>query len=125
MQRKPMTRQRSPWENVTNERLTEELLSAPMSTHRRRVSDGVLLAIVAEEPQGLHMSISFRDHRGRPNRYPTWDEIAHARDELLPDDREFAMFLPRQGEYVAVHDTTFHLHQWPSTGTCSACGRDQ
>lgn len=110
-ERRPLTRQRSPWENITDERLDHELLPCPASWHRRRVTDGVLLACVADEPAGWHLSISFRDHRGRTNRYPTWDEIAHARDELLPADRAFVMFLPAAGEYVAVHDTTFHLHE--------------
>jgi len=111
-ERRPITRQRSGWEDVTAGRLTEELLPWPARWHRRRVSDGILLACAADEPRiGWHLSISFRDHRGRHSRYPTWDEIADARDTLLPADLTFVMFLPRAGEYLAVHDTTFHLHQ--------------
>ena len=54
-------------------------------------------------------------------RYPTWDEIADARDELLPGDVEFVMYLPRSGEYVAVHDSTFHLHELRARGLCPVC----
>jgi hypothetical protein len=111
-ERRPLTRQRSSWKNITDEMLTEELLPWPASWHRRRVGDGVLLACAADEPGiGWHLSISFRDHRGEYSRYPTWDEIAAARDELLPADLTFVMFLPRAGHYLAIHDTTFHLHQ--------------
>jgi hypothetical protein len=51
--------------------------------------------------------------RDQLTRYPRWDEIAHARDELLPADIDFVMWLPRAGDYVALHDTTFHLHEHP------------
>lgn len=52
-----------------------------------------------------HLSIS------HPHRYPTWDEIADARYELVPDDITMAMLLPPPGEYVNAHDTCFHLWQ--------------
>jgi hypothetical protein len=86
---------------------------------RRRVHDGELSAIVAQETPGWHLSISFTNHRGEPSRYPTWDELADARDALLPDDIGFVMHLPPSGEYVALHPTTFHLHQFPErAGSC-------
>lgn len=82
--------------------------------HERRVHDGTLRVLIGNEPMGLHMSISWRGHSDRQaSRYPTWDEIADARDTFLPDDRTFAMILPPASEYVAVHDTTFHLHELP------------
>ena len=116
--RAPITRQRSRWEIVP--RLDHELLPWPSTWYLRHVSDGLLYALVAEEPQiGWHMSISFRDNRGNLSRYPSWDEIAHARDELLLDDLEFVMFLPRSEDYVALHDTTFHLHEHPARGAAS------
>jgi hypothetical protein len=108
-ERAPITRQRSPW--IEDEAL--EFDGVPTRTFSRRTGDGTLLAFVAEEPQGWHLSISFRNHRGEFSRYPSWDEIAHARDEHLPDDLDFVMFLPRAGDYIAVHDTTFHLHEHP------------
>lgn len=121
MERNPLTRQRSKWVPVSDDHLAflktqgvEEL-----AVSQRNVNDGHLTAIVAREPIGSdgamqwHLSISHRtNHRPpRPGRYPTWDEIADARYLLLPDDRTFVMELPPPAEYVAVHDTTFHLHE--------------
>lgn len=110
---KPITRQRSKWTEAGS------VPTAPGHTAQmwaRNVTDGRLRAMVAEEPAGWHLSISFVDHRGTPSRYPRWDEITHARAELLPGDVGFVMHLPLDGSYVAVHDTTFHLHEWPERG---------
>ena len=107
---RPITRQRSPWQKIGS------VPTAPgwsADSYARQVGDGILRALVAEEPMGWHMSISFVDHRGEPSRYPRWDEITHARDGLLPADVAFVMHLPPADEYVAVHDTTFHLHEHP------------
>lgn len=107
---RPLTRQRSQWTTQGS------MPTMPGWTARvltRNVSDGTLRALVAEEPMGWHLSISFVDHKERPSRYPTWDEITHARCELLPDDVGFVMHLPPNDEYVAVHETTFHLHEYP------------
>lgn len=54
---------------------------------------------------GWHLSIS------HPRRYPTWDEIAHARYLLVPDAVAMAMLLPPQSEFVNVHENCFHLWQ--------------
>lgn len=110
MEREPLTRQRSPWVPHTAVRMAAGVVGA---SYTRNVTDGRLRAIVAEEPAGWHLSISFTNHRGVPSRYPGWDEIAHARDELLPPDVDFVMWLPRAGEYVNHHPTTFHLHEHP------------
>lgn len=107
---RPITRQRSKW------RQAADIPTAPGYTAGawlRNVTDGQLRAFVAEEPAGWHLSISFVNHKGVPSRYPTWDEITHARTELLPSKVGFVMHLPPEGEYVAVHDTTFHLHEHP------------
>lgn len=109
-ERRPITKQRSAWRTEDD---WTHVLGVPAKWHARNVSDGQLRALVAEEPHGWHMSISFVNHRGEPSRYPRWDEIAHARDELLPVDVGFVMHLPAAGEYVALHDSTFHLHEHP------------
>lgn len=109
MEHTPLTKQRSAWERSED---TDQFL--PIGAWwRRRVGDGMLWACVAEEPWGWHLSISFRDQRDRYTRYPSWDEIMHARIHLLPGDVQFVMVLPKEGEYVAAHDTTFHLHEHP------------
>lgn len=111
MERKPLTKMCSPWvEHGTPVTELFALAGVPNPTAwTRNVHDGRLLALVAQEPTGWHLSIS------HPRRYPTWDEIAHARYELLPGDITMAMLLPPMDEYVAVHDHAFHLHQLPET----------
>lgn len=108
---KPLTKQRSAWTRGDD----FKILGVPNQRWERKVTDGPLTVLVAEEPLGWHLSISHRGHprkKGAPHlRYPHWDEISHARYELLPDDITVAMLLPPAGEYVAVHDTTFHLHE--------------
>lgn len=112
MRRDPLTRQRSPWEPVVG-----AVLPTPTcQVWERRTGDGRLLAVLDQEPHGWHLSVSFTDHRGRHSRYPRWDELADARDELLPADMAFVMHLPRtDGDaYVAVHPTTMHLFEHPA-----------
>jgi hypothetical protein len=55
--------------------------------------------------EGWHLSIS------HPNRYPTWDEVAKARYELVPDEVHMVMHLPKMDEYVNIHESCFHLHE--------------
>ena len=113
---RPLTKQRSEWQRV-NAGSTGALLVAQgakqVSVYQRAVHDGHLTAIVALEPVGWHLSISHRTNHNppRPGRYPTWDEISHARYELVDDEMTMAMLLPPPAEFVAVHDTTFHLHE--------------
>lgn len=112
MSRAPITKQQSPWEPVPAIELRAEL-AVLGAWFTRRVHDGTLRACVAEEPTGWHLSVSFVNHRRVASRYPSWDELADARDQLLPADVGFVMHLPRTSEYVAVHPTTFHLHEHP------------
>jgi hypothetical protein len=60
---------------------------------------------VPAELELWHLSIS------HPERYPTWDEIADARYELVPDEVTMALLLPPRGEYVNAHPNCFHLWQ--------------
>src|SRR4029434_4957364 len=84
---RPLTKQRSPWEPFDGPIAVIDGIAVDcVRWRRRRVSDGGLIACVSDEPSGWHMSISFRNQRGEHSRYPTWDEIAHARYELLPHD---------------------------------------
>lgn len=113
---KPMSRQRSAWVEMTPVPAGTMRIAGQVAARwfARSVGDGTLRACVAiEDPIGWHMSISFVDRRGEPTRYPRWDEITHAREQLLPHDLGFVMHLPPLEEYVALHDTTFHLHQHP------------
>ena len=126
MERKPATKQRSKYrpleldDPVTVRQITEGLEgigARNVAVSHRNVGDGWLRVIVDEEPLGWHLSISHakRAKGGglEAGRYPKWDEIAHARYEFLPADIDVVMHLPPEEEYVALHDTTFHLHEYP------------
>lgn len=54
---------------------------------------------------GWHISIS------HPTRYPTWDEIKHARYKLLPPGLTMAMYLPPEEQFVDLHPNCFHLFE--------------
>jgi len=118
-ERQPITKTRSDWHELDRPDVIEALEaggSAAIAIFLRRVHDGNLRAIRSIDKGRWHLSISWgpqseKQARKGNVRYPTWDEIADARDKLLPADVEFAMYLPRAGEYVAFHDTTFHLHE--------------
>ncbi len=119
MSRNPITAQRSPWmEAILPPFIHEAFARVNLSPRycERNVHDGVLSAIICEEPPGWHLSISHVRHNGTLGRYPSWDEIAHARYELLPTDVDFVMHLPPLDEFVSVHETTFHLWESPESG---------
>lgn len=54
-----------------------------------------------------HMSIS------HPDRYPTWDEVASAWYQLVPDadNRVGAMMLPKKADYISIHNYCFQVHE--------------
>ena len=71
---------------------------------------GKVNVLVAREEGRWHLSISTH------NRYPTWDEIADARYDLLPDAIEVAMLLPPKAHYVNLHPYVFHLWEIQDAG---------
>jgi hypothetical protein len=107
MERKPLESTDSPWINGLD--FVMGTLRAKL--FRRKVHDGILSVLVANEPTGWHLSISHKQGLAYSKRYPTWDEIADARYRLLPNDLLFVMHLPPKEHYVSLHDTTFHLHE--------------
>jgi hypothetical protein len=115
----PISKQRSAWTEFDASAEAKRVLPLGFSPTfwRRNVRDGVLTSIVCEEPEGWHLSISHVGANGSLIRYPSWDEIAHARYELLSNDLDFVMHLPPPEDYVAVHKTTFHLHEHPGRVT--------
>ncbi len=59
--------------------------------------------LVGSSRSGYHLSIA------HPRRYPTWDEIAHARYRLLPETINVALLLPPPDKYMNVHRYCFQL----------------
>lgn len=86
---------------------------------RRRVHRGELRAIRSCDPPNYewHLSMSYwpSGHRARRRvrRLPTWDELMHARYELLPHNIDVVMLLPpASAEFVNANEMTFHLHEF-------------
>lgn len=52
-----------------------------------------------------HLSVS------HAHRYPSWDEIADVRYELVPDEVTMALLLSPPDEYINAHEFCFHLWQ--------------
>lgn len=61
--------------------------------------------------KGWHISIS--GSASKRHSYPSWDEVAHIRYELVPDDCVMAMMLPSQEDYINIHEYTFQLMEVP------------
>lgn len=104
--------------------LTEVAVPSPTAelpgTHRAYGTASGCTVIVGREPAkaapaGIwlpphelllwHLSIAHR------HRYPTWDEIADVRYELVPKDVTMAMLLPPPEKYVNTNEHCFHLWQ--------------
>jgi len=83
----------------------------------RKVGDGVLRVVLEEAGTGWHMALTHaqRSKGGalRPGRWPRYDELYHARLELLPEHIDVVLHLPREEDYNALEDTTFHLYEYP------------
>lgn len=105
MKRTPMM-QTKKFEPIREDKLFLNFNLQPGTTRHTMGKLNILLSPPFLE-QGMlwHCSIS------HPYRYPTWDEIAHIRYELMPDDITVAMILPPKAEYVNLHNFCFHLHQ--------------
>lgn len=86
-----------------------------MKCWQRNLPDGHLTAMLSMDDGLLHLSLSHRRDSKRgpvPGRLPTWTELRDARYTFCPDGVTMVMVLPPKGEYVNVHETTFHL--WES-----------
>ena len=63
------------------------------------------------EPCGHHGEMRWHMSISHPRRYPSWDEIAHARYAVVPDEANMMMSLPSREDYVNVHQHCFHLFE--------------
>jgi hypothetical protein len=70
----------------------------------RQVRDGELRSVVSCEPPDYHWHLTITHvKRGRHReRFPTWEEITHARYELLPSKLTMALYLPSIEEAPAT-----------------------
>lgn len=56
----------------------------------------------------LHASMSY------PDRLPEWWEVSALKDVLYGPDQDACMMLPRQADWVNLHDFCLHLWQLPA-----------
>lgn len=84
-----------------------------MRCYEAAVPDGELHAVITREPEGWHLSVSFRPLRGAPLRLPSWDELKDARYRFVPDRAHMAALLPPRAEWVDIHPTCLHLWEIP------------
>lgn len=73
---------------------------------RCRVKDGTLRAVRKTDKEGVwHLSVShqYRRHPSR-SRLPTWGELDHARNELLPANIVVALILPLTDDTLTLHE---------------------
>lgn len=75
----------------------------PETTYARGYQRGDVRVMVTKDAGRWHLSASCA------YRYPTYDEIADARYDLLADNLEMVMVLPPAANYVNSHPYTFHL----------------
>ena len=100
------------WQWVDDPGATALLTRVPerqISVLTCRVPDGTLQAIRDTNTEGLwHLSITHQPKRRRKHRFPTWAEVAHARNDLLPANLTVVVYLPPP---VAAADDTLHLFE--------------
>ena len=116
------TKQRSKYRSlelddpITVDRIRTALVTAGsrnVTCWYRNVGDGILRVIVDEQPMGWHLAITHAK-RGKggtlvPGRWAKYDEVMHARIELLPDHIDTVLHLPREEDYDAAADTTLDV----------------
>jgi hypothetical protein len=84
-------------------------ISAGMAVYVARTGMLVMATVDATVRFGdlLHCSISYRD------RNPSWREIRLVKDAFYGADRDAMIVLPRERDYINVHQHCFHLWEMP------------
>lgn len=67
---------------------------------------GKLLIVVSDQGNWEHASVSVAN---KPNRIPTWDEMAFVKDLLWTTDECVVQYHPPKNDYVNSHPGTLHL----------------
>lgn len=93
--------------DVQDPRQRDLLAAMQPGTRVFRMGRALIFVSPPHNDLGWHLSIS------RPDRYPSWDEVAGAWYALVPDadNRTGAMILPPRAEYVNIHNCCFQVHE--------------
>ena len=86
--------------------------ASPMSGGLGYLGEDGLTVVASYDatPHGLllHVSTSYRD------RMPSWADLALIRAAFFPADKDVIQVLPKQGEYVNIHQHCLHLFEAPA-----------
>ena len=111
----------TPWTpSPTDSELIDSVARAGVTVRilRRPVQDGELVALVQCEPPHhiWHLSLAHWPKRSRKHRrWPTWDELIEARNELVPANADMVLHVPTI-EAMTTNDPTIHLYECPEHG---------
>ena len=83
-------------------------LMLPANTEIYRLGECVIFVTPPTGATGWILSINHK------TRYPTWDEVAKARYDLLPHGITMAMILPPPDEYINIASHCFLLNELKS-----------
>lgn len=76
-----------------------------INSYLRTYRMGECSIIVTREFDQWHLSIA------RPDRLPSWNEVAEARYRVVPDAVTMAMLLPPKAEYINIHNHCLQMMQ--------------
>lgn len=65
--------------------------------------------VVAREP--INGRLRWHISTSHPKRLPSYEEIKHARYELIPNEVTMAQIFPPKEEFVNVHEYCLHLYE--------------
>lgn len=98
--------------DMSQDAMFQMLIAGGMQSGTKKYRMGRVSILVSPPDEryptmGWHMSIS------HPERYPTWDEVASAWYQLVPDadHRVGVMILPKREDYISIHNYCFQVHE--------------
>lgn len=110
-------REQIDWQATPLDHVIMDLLdtagSREVRIYSRQVKDGALRAVVSCDPPDYlwHLSITHAKRGRHDERYPSWEEVTHARYELLPGNLTMALYLPPIEEVTRDDTHTLYLRE--------------
>ena len=103
----PVIREVLPENMADNQRLVLAMLQP--GTRMYRMGKCKIFVSPPYGDNGWHLTISTDE------RYPTWDEVAKAWYDLVPEaaTRTGAMILPPKADYINIHNFCLQVHELP------------
>lgn len=107
MKRTPMEKRNLPNPSlITNPKILERIRPHQVPGTKTYRMGACIIYVSHSEKWGWHISISCK------KRYPSWDEVAKATYDLLPQDgRYYGMLLPPEDDYINAGEYVFLIHE--------------